>query len=196
MTLVMKTRKWLVMALATGIIVACNNEATDSVEKADSANEAKLDAPGTSQTIQADEASADFLVKAADMGMAEVELGKLAQEKARNEKVKQFGAMMVNDHTQANNEVKSLASQRNVSLPDSVSNEKKKDRDDLAKKSGADFDKAFMKAMVNDHDATINLFEKASNDVKDPAVKTFVDNTLPKLRSHLDSAKTIQKGLK
>jgi Predicted outer membrane protein len=192
----MKTRKWLVMALATGIMVACNNEASDSVEKADSANEAKLDAPGASQTIQADEASADFLVKAADMGMAEVELGKLAQEKARNEKVKQFGAMMVNDHTQANNEVKSLASQRNVSLPDSASNEKKKDRDDLAKKSGADFDKAFMKAMVNDHDATINLFEKASNDVKDPAVKTFVDNTLPKLRSHLDSAKTIQKGLK
>jgi len=192
----MKTRKWLVMALATGIMVACNNEASDSVEKADSANEAKLDAPGASHTIQADEASADFLVKAADMGMAEVELGKLAQEKARNEKVKQFGAMMVNDHTQANYEVKSLASQRNVSLPDSASNEKKKDRDDLAKKSGADFDKAFMKAMVNDHDATINLFEKASNDVKDPAVKTFVDNTLPKLRSHLDSAKTIQKGLK
>ena len=191
----MKSRKWIFIAIAVGM-VACNNEASDSVEKADSANEAKLDSPTVSQSIGADEESASFLVKAANMGMAEVELGKLAQEKARNEKVKSFGAMMVSDHTTANNEVKSLASQRNITLPDSVSNEKRKDKEDLAKKTGADFDKAFMRAMVDDHNATIDLFEKASNNVKDNAVKTFVDNTLPKLRHHLDSAKAIQDGLK
>ncbi len=191
----MKAHKWLVLATALGIM-ACNNEASDSVERADSANEEKLDSPSASQSIGADEESASFLVKAANMGMAEVDLGRLAGEKARNQKVKDFGAMMVSDHTNANNEVKSLASQRNVSLPDSVSDEKRKDKEDLAKKSGADFDRAFMEAMVDDHNETINLFEKASNNVKDNAVKTFVDNTLPKLRNHLDSAKAIQKALK
>lgn len=191
----MKAHKWLVFAAALGVM-ACNNEASDSVERADSANEAKLDSPSATQSIGADEESASFLVKAANMGMAEVDLGKLAGEKARNQKVKDFGAMMVSDHTNANNEVKSLASQRNISLPDSVSDEKRKDKEDLAKKSGANFDKAFMEAMVDDHNETIDLFEKASNNVKDNTVKTFIDNTLPKLRNHLDSAKAIQKGLK
>jgi putative membrane protein len=191
----MKAQKWLVLATALGVM-ACNNEASDSVERADSANEAKLDSPSASQSIGADEESASFLVKAANMGMAEVELGKLASDKARNQKVKDFGAMMVSDHTNANNEVKSLAAQRNISLPDSVSDEKRKDKEDLAKKSGANFDKAFMEAMVDDHNNTIDLFEKASNNVKDNTVKAFIDNTLPKLRNHLDSAKAIQKGLK
>jgi putative membrane protein len=77
-----------------------------------------------------------------------------------------------------------------------VSNENKRDIDDLAEKTGNDFDKAFMRKMVNDHESTINLFEKASDKVSDPEVKTFVDNTLPKLRMHLDSARAIQKMLR
>lgn len=191
----MKTQKWFILAMTVGVL-ACNNEASDSVEKADSANQEKLDSPSVAQPIGADKESADFLVDAANMGMAEIELGKLAQEKARNQRVKDFGAMMVSDHTNASNEVMSLASQRNVTLPDSVSDKKRKDKEDLAKKSGADFDKAFMRKMVDDHNETIDLFQKASDNVKDNAVKTFVDNTLPKLRNHLDSAKAIQKGLK
>lgn len=172
---------------------SCNNEASDSVEKADSANEAKAD---NNQIPGADQASADFLVKAADGGMAEVECGQLAQSKATNAKVKSFASMMVNDHTGANAQVKSLAGARNITLPTSVSDEHKKAKDELSKKSGADFDKAYMDQMVDDHQKTINLFEKASGDVNDAEVKTFADNTLPKLRMHLDSAKAIRSSLK
>lgn len=192
----MKAQKWFIIATAVSVLAACNNEASDSVEKADSINQEKLDSPGIGQPIGADQESADFMVKAANMGMAEIELGRLAQDKARNQKVKNFGAMMVTDHTSASNELKMLASQRNVTLPDSISDAKRKSRENLAKKSGADFDKSFMRAMVDDHNETIDLFQKASDNVKDNAVKTFVDNTLPKLRNHLDSAKAIQNGLK
>jgi putative membrane protein len=123
-------------------------------------------------------------------------LGELAQQKARNQKVKDFGSMLSKDHSGVNNQVKALAAQRYVTLPDSISDENKKTKEDLGKKSGADFDRSFMRAIVKDHEDDIDLFEKASGTVKDAEIKTFIDNTLPKLRNHLDSAKAVQKGLK
>src|ERR1044071_2873332 len=98
-------------------VLACNNEASDSVDKADSANKAKLDSPSSRPGITTDEASTNFLVKAADGGMAEIALGEIAKQKATNSSVKQFASMMVNDHSGANGQVKSLAAQRNVTLP-------------------------------------------------------------------------------
>jgi putative membrane protein len=178
------------------VLFACNNEATDSVDQADSINRAKMDSNQNAPMINTDEASTSFLVDATDGGMAEVQLGEMAAQKASHPRVKAFGTLMVQDHSMANDKVKSLAGQRNVTLPDSVSNENKRDIDDLAEKTGNDFDKAFMRKMVNDHESTINLFEKASDKVSDPEVKTFVDNTLPKLRMHLDSARAIQKMLR
>lgn len=178
------------------VLCACNNEATDSVEQADSINKAKMNGDPNAPMISIDEASTSFLVDAANGGMAEVQLGEVAAQKASDPRVKAFGAMMVQDHRMANDKVKSLAGQRNVTLPDSVSNEKKKEMDDLVIKTSNDFDKAFMRQMVNDHESTISLFEKASDKVSDPEVKTFVENTLPKLRLHLDSTKAIQKMLR
>jgi putative membrane protein len=191
----MKKRALVLLALPF-LVVACNNDASDSVEKADSANEAKLDSPSSRPGISTDETSTNFLVKAADGGMAEVKLGELAQQKATNTKVKEFATMMTNDHSGANTQVKSLAAARNVTLPAMPGDDNMKKEQDLAKKSGADFDRSFMSTMVDDHQKTIDIFEDASDDVKDAEVKTFIDNTLPKLRMHLDSAKAIQRRLK
>src|SRR5689334_6988639 len=104
---------------------ACNsNESKDSVEKADSTNKANMDSSSSSSsnkpTVTADAATSEFLVKAADAGMAEVQMGQSAQSKAVNARVKDFAAMMVHDHSAANDKVKSFAAQRNVVLPDSV----------------------------------------------------------------------------
>jgi putative membrane protein len=189
----MKTRVSLLLAL-TFVLLACNNESKDSVEKADSANEAKQDS--MQRPIVADEESSSFLVKAANGGMAEVGAGQMAQQKAVNQKVKDFASMMVHDHSAANDEVKTLAAKRNITLPDSVSDEKKQKAIELGKKTGKDFDKNFMATMVKDHEEAIDLFEKASGKVKDSEVKTFADNNLPKLRMHLDSAKAVQKAIK
>jgi putative membrane protein len=179
------------------LLLACNNEGKDSVEKADSANSAKMDSNSTtSQTLQTDEASSSFLVKAADGGMTEVRLGELAQQKATSKMVKDYGTMLIHDHSAANDKVKALAAQRNVTLPDGPGNENQESIDKLAKRTGKDFDKSFMDAMQRDHEKVIDMFKDASNKVNDPDVKSFVDNTLPTLQMHLDSAKAIRKSIK
>jgi putative membrane protein len=190
----MKRKTSLLFALPF-MLLACNNEAKDSVEKADSANESKMDSTA-GNTITTDEETTNFLVKAANGGMAEVKLGELAQQKATTPKVKDYGAMLAHDHSAANDQVKTFAAQRNVTLPGMVGEDKQKVIDDLSKKTGKDFDRAYIKEMVDDHEKDIRMFEDASGKVNDAEVKTFVDNTLPKLRNHLDSAKAIQKMLK
>ena len=103
--------------------------------------------------------------------------------------------MMVHDHSAANEKVKTLAAQRNVTLPMAVSDESQKDIDDCSKKTGREFDKAYISDMVKKHQATIDMFEDAANKSNDADVKTFINNTLPKVREHLDSAKAIQKAI-
>jgi len=178
-------------------MIACNNaEKSDSVEKADSTNKANIDTVMNQNTMAVDEASSSFLVKAADGGMAEVHMGELGQQKATSQRVKDFSAMMVKDHSEANDKVKALASQKNITLPASVSDEHQKAMDMLSKKSGKDFDKAFMDAMVKDHEKAIDLFEAGMKDAKDPDVSSLADKTLPTLRTHLDSAKSVRSSLK
>jgi putative membrane protein len=201
----MKKATPLLIAICS-VLFACNDaEHADAVDTADSANEAKIDKAEDSGTTAAgntaiattpvDEETADFFVKAADGGMAEVAAGKMAQEKGTNPKVKEFAGMMVSDHTGANAGLKDLAGKKNVTLPDTVSNDHKDAAADLAKKTGKDFDKAYMKMQVKDHEKTVDLFEKTSKNTKDTDVKSFVDNTLPKLKSHLEAARALNKSL-
>ena len=193
----MKKGESLLFALLF-ILGACNNAGKDSVEKADSVNQAKLDSSSVNTpppTIATDEESSSFLVRAANGGMEEMQLGEIARQKAVNRKVKDFGAMMVKDHSAENDFVKALAVRRNVTLPTTVGDQEKEEINNLNKKSGVAFDRAYMKNMIRNYTKKINLFENASDKVKDVEVKTFIDNALPQLRNYLDSAKAIQKGL-
>lgn len=190
---------WLLLPLA----FACNTQTKDSTEQADSANEAKSDttqkmmdtSASPSGAIAVDEPTSKFLVNVADVNMAEVQLGQMAREKAMSQRVKDFANMMVNDHTNATNELKTLAANKNVTLPTSVDEDHQKKMDDLNKKTGKDFDKAYMDMMEDGHESTIKDFKK-NTDNKDADVKAFVDKTLPTLQMHLDSAKAIKKALK
>jgi len=201
-------KKRAIIFLALPFVFACNNSSNDSVQKADSANESKSDTStsmnttdttnkmSTGTTMSVDQPTSEFMTKVADVGMTEVKLGQMAQDKATSQRVKDFGAMMVKDHTAAGDELKNMAKQKNVTLPETMSNDHQKKTDDLNKKTGKDFDKAYMKAMVDGHQSTVSDFEKASKNTKDADVKAWVDKTLPTLRMHLDSAKAIQKSLR
>jgi len=198
----MKKKSLLLLALPFTII-ACNNESKDSVEKADSTNEVKADTMNNLSdttntnkggTMAVDQSTADFMVKVADVGMTEVKLGQMAQDKGTNQRVKNFGSMMVKDHSQAGDELKRLARNKNVTLPATPGDDHQKKIDDLDKKTGKDFDKAYMNAMVDGHQSAVNDFEK-NTDNKDPDVKAWVDKTLPTLKIHLDSAKAIKKAI-
>jgi putative membrane protein len=139
----------------------------------------------------------DFVMKAASGGMMEVELGNIAQQNAASQRVKDFGAMMVRDHSKANDELMSFAGRRNVMMDkDSLMNLHKSHIDALKNKTGAAFDKAYMSMMVNDHKKDVGEFEKASKMCKDQECLAFASKTLPTLQMHSDSAQAINKSLK
>jgi putative membrane protein len=130
-----------------------------------------------------------FVNEAAVGSMAEVELGNLAKEKASNPDVKQFGERMVTDHGKANDELKSLAQQKNVTLPTELDAKHKAKRDQLAKLSGEAFDKAYMREMVADHNHDVAAFKRESTSGKDPEIKEWAGKTLPTLQEHQTLAK-------
>lgn len=130
-----------------------------------------------------------FAMTAAQGGMAEVKLGQLAVDKASNPDVKAFGQRMVDDHTKANEQLKSVAANENVTLPTDVNAKDQAEYDKLSKLSGPEFDKAYMKGMVKDHEMDVKDFQKEANSGKDPQLKSFASTTLPILQSHLQMAK-------
>ncbi|HVE57775.1 MAG TPA: DUF4142 domain-containing protein [Pyrinomonadaceae bacterium] len=136
----------------------------------------------------------NFWTKAAQGGMAEVELGKLALQKAQNADVKKFAQMMVTDHTKANDELKALAAKKSVVLPTDIGSHKST-VDDLSKLSGADFDKAYVDAMVDDHKEDVEFFDD-NTDNSDADIKAFTTKTLPTLKKHLEMINGIKAKMK
>ena len=136
-----------------------------------------------------------FVTKAAAGGLAEVELGKLAQQKGSTEEVKNFGQRMVTDHGKANDELKSIAQKKNITLPTSLDAHDQATRDRLAKLSGPAFDRAYMRTMLTDHRKDVNEFKHESTSGKDPDIKAFASNTLPTLEDHLKQAQDANKAV-
>jgi len=191
-------KKLFYFALVAGMtcfMQACKGH-KDSKESADSANTAIADTAKKDSLATVDKDDAKFAVAAANGGMAEVELGKLAQEKAANPKVKDFGAMMVSDHSKANDEMKALAQSKGITLPSTIDADEQKVKDDLSAKSGADFDKAYVSNMIDDHKKDIKEFEDASKNCKDADLKAFASKTLPTLKMHLDAIQKIHDSMK
>jgi putative membrane protein len=188
----------LLITCSAFVLNACNSN-KDSKEKADSTNTAQ-DSIHNKQVGTGDWSisgpDAKFAVAAANGGMAEVELGKLAQEKAASQAVKDFGAMMVNDHSKANMEMKQLADSKKVVLPDSIGKDEQKLKQELATKSGADFDKAYVDAMVEDHKKDIAEFEEARGKVQYPEMQALIDKALPMLKMHLEAIQKIKSQIK
>src|SRR5581483_10268084 len=103
-------------------------------------------------------ADRQFVKKAAEGGLAEVQLGQLATEKAASPEVKQFGQRMVDDHTKANEQLKQVASDEGVTIPDKLSAKDAATKARLEKLSGKAFDHAYMRDMVMDHTKDVSDF--------------------------------------
>ena len=139
---------------------------------------------------------ANFVKEAAQGGLMEVQLGKLAQEKAGNEKVKEFGKRMEQDHSKANDELKKIASDKDIQLSNDLDKKHKGKVDKLTKLSGADFDKQYMGAMVSDHKEDIKKFQRVADKGKDADLKQFASQTLPTLKQHLQLAESTAQQVK
>jgi len=177
------------LCAAAGLFImqACNNN-TESSSHEDAVDSARA-VNKVVQPVQKD--ASDFAVAAANGGMMEVELGKVAEEKGANRRVKDFGAMMVKDHSAANDNLKSIASRLNITLPDSVSDDSRKEINKLKMKKGKDFDKAYVDMMLDDHKKDIAEFRKCADNCSDSSIKSFASTTLPTLEKHLDSIQAI-----
>jgi putative membrane protein len=132
-----------------------------------------------------------FIQDAAKGGMLEVHMGQLASERAANPAVKSYGQRLVTDHAKANEELTSLASKKNVTLP--PDDAQMATSLPIGQKSGADFDREFTKTAVEDHKKDIAMFEKEANSGGDPDVKDWANKTLPTLRAHLSDAEALSK---
>ena len=139
----------------------------------------------------ADSPDAAFYKKAAEGGIAEVEAGKLAQSKGDSQKVKDFGAMMVKDHSAANAKLEDLAATKGVTLPNTSSVRQMATKAKLEVLTGDTFDKAYIKAQVRAHQSTATLFRKEIASGQDPDAQSFAKATLPTVRSHLKAINAI-----
>jgi putative membrane protein len=133
----------------------------------------------------------DFIMDAAMGGMEEVELGKVAAQQGMSAEVKQFGQRMVDDHSQANSELMSLASSKGITLPTELDQKHRSEVTKLSGMSGADFDREYTKMMVSDHRKDVSEFEKQSTKGTDADLKAFATKTLPTLREHLRMAEAL-----
>jgi len=131
---------------------------------------------------------AKFLKQAAEGGMAEVELGKLAQQKAMRDEVKQFATRMVDDHTKANDEIAKIAGANGVELPTELDDSTRKEMDKLKALTGPDFDRAYMKHMVSDHRKDLREYRHEAKSHSGTDTQQFAGRTVPILLEHLREA--------
>lgn len=194
----MKKLFYAVALSAAGFVFqGCGNGSGSSTDTSDTSAMATDSMASMDTTaMSVDQMDMDFASKAAVGGMAEVEFGKLAQEKGTNAKVKEFAAMMVTDHGKANSELMAIAASKNMTLPASLDDEHMKKQQELQSKSGMAFDKAYVAAMVEGHNKTLTLMQDAAQNCKDSELKAFAAKTAPVVKAHLDMITKIQAEMK
>jgi putative membrane protein len=173
--------------LVAGAAGAADNASSSTSTKNSTMMQAKNDLSATEKK---------FIEKAAQGGVAEVEMGKLAVQKAQSPDVKQFGERMVKDHSAANEKLMKLASDKGVTAANEMDSSTKREYDKLSQLSGTRFDQEYMKAMVSDHEKDVKEFQSEAQSAKDPDLKSFAQNTLPTLEEHLKLAKSAEGSVK
>ena len=200
----MTLRKSAALALMLLAMIACSKESTDGVPDTDTtattASTATTDTTATGLTggtvSTVEPADKEFVSKAGMAGLAEVQMGNLALQKAQNAGVKAFAQRMVTDHTKANEELQQLATTKGLTLPTELAAEHKAGFDHLSSLSGAEFDKAYMQHMVADHEKAVADFQTAANGAVDADIKGYASKNLPVLQEHHKLAQETSGKLK
>jgi putative membrane protein len=137
----------------------------------------------------------EFLKAAAQIDLAEMKLGKLAQERASAAAIKKFGERLVADHSKMNKELEMIAKSHGMTLPDNLDQKHQELVDQLSKMNGAAFDRAFTKDLTSGHEAAIKQFDAEAKSGQDADLKAWAERWLPTLREHLEQVRTAAKQL-
>jgi putative membrane protein len=187
----MKLLVFIALVMITPVIFSCRNRSAK--EKSDGMGTPADTGSNEMYVIENDEDD-KFIREAGSSGKMEEELGRYAEQKALNPRVKNFGAMMAEDHSNANADLKGIAERRKIKLQ--MDEKHSKTLGGLQSENQSDFDKDYIKEMVNDHEEELKIFKKQVSDSKDPDVRAFASKNVPVLQLHLDSAKKIRDYLK
>ena len=159
-----------------------------------SASQTSTSTTSTSSTSRKGSKDAMFIREAAAGNLAEIKMGRIGLDKASSPEVKQFAQRLVDDHTKANDQLSTLAQQKQVTLPTEPMAKEQKKATQLQSLSGAAFDKAWTNDMVMDHKKDVAKYAKESTQAKDTDVRQYASTTLPVLKTHLQMAEQIKKS--
>jgi len=175
-------------AFALVTAVSCSKKSTETASNTSPTSADRTSSADRSTTGALNSTDKDFFTKAARGGMAEVELGNLAQQRGSSDAIKNFGKKLVNDHTKLNNDLRDIAVRQNLTLPMDLSSEERRTIDKLSKLSGASFDREFWKDSVSEHRDDIAEFRKEVDKGENQALKDFAASSIPILEEHLRMA--------
>jgi len=184
----MKLRKWnIVVPVLALVIVSCNSEKSTDLNDDGLSREEKK---------ENNSADAEFLRDAAEINLEAIHLSELATTAAAMQETKDMAKMMLEDHKKVNAQVVALASKLGISIPTYADNEGERKYENLAKKTGYDFDKEYSDLMVKSHKDAIDRYVKAIDESENPDVLALANSTLPSLREHLTHAEHCQEMAK
>jgi len=190
----MKRIAMCMVACSLVVLFSCNqrdrygnersNKGEDSKDIAEDQNDEKFD--------NKEERDADFAVKAAEDGMLELKAAELAATNASSSEVKNFAKQIIADHTKVNEELKSLALSKNITLPASLTDRCQRKYDKLAEKSGREFDQEFADLMVKEHKDLVDAYKKEADKGNDADMKAFAARSVPRLEHHLAMSEDLE----
>jgi len=184
-----KARLSVTFASAILIMGSCEHQdQMNSNETAEVGNDEKFDK-------NKQEKDAQFLVKAAESNLKQIQLGQLARQKGTTPDVKELGKIMESEHSKSLNELETLAKNKMVTIPTSLTNDARDDYNDLNEKSGNDFDKAYADMMVSEHKNVIEDYEDASDNSYDSDIKNWASGSLSNLRKHHEHSVKCQEKI-
>ena len=180
-----------IFATSFSLFTSCTNDRNtkDSKAIAEKQNDTNFDNKEKKNDAQ-------FLVNAAEINLKEIFLGQLAQKKGKSSHIKELGRKMEEVHSQSQKELASLAKSKSINIPTSPSDKTKDTYSKLNKESADDFDKAYADKMVDGHKEAIDVYQSASKEVNDPAIKKWAINSLPNLHNHLNHSIKCQRKCK
>lgn len=135
-----------------------------------------------------------FVVTAGEAGAAEVEMARIAMDRAQSSDVKNFASRMVSDHQKAGDDLDKIASDKGMAIDDKLSAKDQAELDRLTKLQGASFDREYVKSQLAAHRAAVALFGKESKSGNDSELKSFAASTLPTLQDHLQLVQQLSKS--
>jgi putative membrane protein len=172
-----------------GLAVAAGSLALAGIAGAQQQQGQPATQPPSNQAGNLSPADRQFLQQAYSINQGEVKLGEVAKRKGTTDEVKNYGQLMVSDHTLALKELHQFADKANAKVPSQLLPEQQRAYDQMSKLSGAEFDKAYIDHMVTGHEVAIGAFSKEAQFGKNPVLKDYAQKTLPMLQSHEGIAK-------